>query len=145
MVDDCPLPRNIPGWGDAVNVQWTKVRSFCKPIIKECVEKHNLDLELFAAVIMQESKGDSNAINPDSGATGLSQVMPDSAIPGRPTQDELLEPIFNIGYGCGILAHEINEWGSIKDGLWSYNGKANSYAEYADIVLGLYNDIKAAP
>ena len=144
MVDACPLPGSIPGWDETLSVKWSNVRSWCKPIIQECVEKHNLELELVAAIVMQESGGNPNAVNP-SGATGLMQVMRDTVMKFRPSVSELLDPETNIRTGCNILRGYIDNYGSIKDGLWAYGGTAGSYADYADIVLRVYDTIAAAP
>ena len=143
--DNCPLPNIIPSWGDTLNGKWANVRSYCTPIIRDCVERHGLDIGLVSAIIMQESGGNPNAYNP-SGATGLMQVMPDSVIPGRPTISELLDPEFNIQTGCNILSAYIKRHnGSVRDGLWAYGGTDGSYAQYADIVLNVYDIVKSAP
>ena len=93
--------------------------------------------------MMQESGGDPNAIS-EAYATGLMQVMPDFTMSGRPSQEELFNPVFNLEYGCGILSDKINDWGSVKDGLWAYYGTASNYADYADKVLNILSAIEAA-
>ena len=143
--DTCPLPINIPGWSAELNGKWQRVRAYCINI-QECISQHaNLDEALVAAVIMQESGGDPNVINANSGATGLMQIMPDFVIPGRPTQDQLLDPAFNIQTGCNILSAYIDRYGSIRDGLWAYGGTNGTYAQYADIVLNVYDVIRSSP
>ena len=93
---------------------------------------------------MQESGGNPNAINSGSGAVGLMQVMPDYVIPGRPSTSALLDPVFNIQTGCNILSVYVDQYGSIRDGLWAYGGTNGTYAQYADIVLNVNDAIKAA-
>lgn len=91
-------------------------------------------------------------INPDSGAVGLTQVMPSDGIAGtimcdngpcfadRPLTQELLNPELNIQKGCNILRGYIDKYGgSIRDGLWAYYGTTSTYAEYADKVLAIYD------
>jgi len=142
--DNCPLPKTIPSWDEFSNKKWTKVRRWCQPIIKECVEKHGLDLDLVSAIVWTETKGDPSLINPNSGATGLMQIMPKHVIPGRPSQARLLNPRVNIPEGCTILYDYINLYKSEKDGVWAYGGTNGSYAQYADIVLSVRDTIEAA-
>ncbi|KKS95124.1 MAG: Lytic transglycosylase catalytic [Microgenomates group bacterium GW2011_GWC1_43_13] len=141
---NCPLPVEV-NWEDLGDyTKWPNVRSWCELIQNECINEYqNLDINLVAAVMMIESGGDPNAISKKY-ATGLMQVMPDFTMPGRPSQKELLNPVFNLEYGCGILSDKINDWGSVKDGLWAYYGTASYYADYADPVLSKLDSIKAA-
>lgn len=95
----------------------TTLTSTCQPPI---------DAAVILAIIYRESRGDPNAINPHSGATGLMQVMPREANPkifgDRPTQEELLDPETNITWGIRILSYCLREGRSLKDGLYYYSG-----------------------
>lgn len=52
-------------------------------------------------VMLCESGGNAHAINRSSGATGLMQIMP---LPGRPSQEALLDPAVNIATAYKIYA-----------------------------------------
>lgn len=129
------------GYGDNI-LQW------CSLIEKYAFE-NNLDPELIAALITQESNGDANAYS-HSGAVGLMQVMPRDGLAenfmcpagpcfaDRPTITELNDPEFNISYGTKMLASLIQKYGDVREALKSY-GPMNVDYYYADIVLGIYN------
>ena len=115
-------------------------------LIESAASQHNLEPNLIAAVMLQESGGDPNAYS-GSGAVGLMQVMPSdglaaqficaSGLPcfhNRPTMQELYDPAFNIEYGVRMLAGLINRNGSLRDGLLSYGPMGIGYS-YADKIL----------
>lgn len=121
-----------------------RIRRWCN-YITESANKNNLDPDLVAALIYQESGGNPNAISKD-GAVGLMQIMPSDGpaaikFPGifsaRPTTKELLDPQFNIKWGSKFLSRLIKVHGSTRDGLKAY-GPAGVGYYYADIVLRLY-------
>jgi len=103
--------------------------------------------------MLQESGGQPDVISA-SGAVGLMQVMPRDGIAasfecingpcftGRPSMQELLNPEFNLDYGCNMLTRLISEKGSIRDALKAYGPRDVGYI-YADKVLGIYNSIVA--
>lgn len=123
------------------------VRQWCG-LITQYAQEHDLDPNLVAALILQESGGDSSAYS-HSGAVGLMQVMPRDGIAAsfqcnsgpcfasRPTIQELEDPEFNISYGTRMLAGLINKHGNTRDALMAY-GPANVGYYYADIVLAIY-------
>jgi soluble lytic murein transglycosylase-like protein len=123
------------------------VRQWCG-LITQYAKEHDLDPNLVAALILQESGGDSSAYS-RSGAVGLMQVMPRDGIAAsfqcnsgpcfasRPTIQELEDPEFNISYGTRMLAGLINKHGNTRDALMAY-GPANVGYYYADIVLAIY-------
>jgi soluble lytic murein transglycosylase-like protein len=124
-----------------------KIRQWCDEITRYA-KKTNLDPDLVAALIWQESGGNPLAYS-KSGAVGLMQVMPRDGIAAsfmcvngpcftsRPTIAELQDPTFNIQYGTGMLANLVAKYGSIREALRYYGPRDVGYY-YADKVLGIY-------
>lgn len=125
------------------------VRQWCSQIMRHA-NKNNLDPNLIAAVIWQESGGNPSAYS-KSGAVGLMQVMPRDGIASsfqcingpcftnRPTIIELEKPNFNIKYGTGMIAGLLNKHGSLREALKLY-GPMNVGYYYADKVLNIYHN-----
>ncbi|MGW8226618.1 MAG: transglycosylase SLT domain-containing protein [Anaerolineales bacterium] len=133
----CAISQSFPG----------SVRQWCNQIMRHA-SKNNLDPNLVAAIIWQESGGDPSAYS-KSGAVGLMQVMPRDGIAAdfqcvngpcfttRPTIDELQKPNFNIKYGTGMIAGLLNKYGDTREAL-KYYGPMNVGYYYADKVLSIY-------
>jgi soluble lytic murein transglycosylase-like protein len=127
------------------------IRQWCT-LITRYSQQYNLDPDLIAALIWQESGGNPLAYS-HSGAVGLMQVMPRDGLAAnfmcpsgpcfanRPTISELQNPEFNISYGVGMLAGLFNKYGSLREALLYYGPTDVGYY-YADIVLGLYERYK---
>ena len=125
------------------------IRQWCK-LITEYSQKNNLDPDLIAALIWQESGGNPTAYS-RSGAVGLMQVMPKDGIAAtfqckngpcfanRPNIKELQDPNYNIKYGTGMLAGLVNKYGSVREAL-KYYGPMNVGYYYADKVLGIFKN-----
>jgi len=125
------------------------IRQWCK-LITDYSQKNNLDPDLIAALIWQESGGNPTAYS-RSGAVGLMQVMPKDGISAtfqckngpcfanRPSIKELQEPNYNIKYGTGMLAGLVNKYSSVREAL-KYYGPMNVGYYYADKVLGIYKN-----
>lgn len=123
------------------------VRQWCD-LITQYANKRGLPPDLVAALIWQESGGNSTAYS-RSGAVGLMQVMPRDGLAAsfmcangpcfssRPTIEELKDPEFNIKYGTKMLAGLLNRYGSVRDALKFYGPMDVGYY-YADKVLGLF-------
>lgn len=140
--------------------------------IEKAAKKYNLDPNLIAAVITQESSWlDSVAygkVLSRSGAVGLMQVMPKDGIAAtfmclddvnkpkgpvhpcfrdRPTIAQLSDPTFNIMYGAKVLRQKIDHFGSARDGLKGYGPiyklEKDAY-DYANIVLQRYRYTRIA-
>jgi soluble lytic murein transglycosylase-like protein len=119
-------------------------------LITKYTNKYNLDANLVAAVMLQESGGDPKAYS-SSGAVGLMQVMPHDGLAAgflcsggpcfanRPGIEELQDPEFNIDYGTRMLASLVDKYGDVQDALKAY-GPANVDYYYADKVLAIYNN-----
>jgi soluble lytic murein transglycosylase-like protein len=141
--DDCPLPEKVDfqEYGNLTDALWINVRSYCEMIQDNCLNEYkNLDINLVAAVMMKESKGNPNAVS-KSDAIGLMQVVP---MQGRLSRSELFDPKSNIHEGCKILSRYIETYGSEKEGLWAYYGKNKPFSAYADPIEKMIEDIKAA-
>jgi len=123
------------------------VLQWCAIITGQALQA-GLPADLIAALILQESGGDSSAYSA-SGAVGLMQVMPRDGIAAdfecingpcfadRPTIDELQDPSFNVEYGTQMLAGLIATLGSPREALKAYGPMDVDYS-YADRVLSIY-------
>ena len=123
-----------------------------KEMIEASASENGLDPNLIAAVMLQESGGDAQALSV-SGAVGLMQIMPKDGIAAsiicgnhpcfinRPTSKELYDPFFNIRYGSNYLADLIELKGSEREALFSY-GPIDMGYHYADTVLAIYQEYR---
>jgi soluble lytic murein transglycosylase-like protein len=119
--------------------------------IESAAQKYGVPAKLIAAVMLQESGGQSDVISA-SGAVGLMQVMPSDGIAAsfmcangpcfasRPTTDQLLDPDFNIDYGVKMLAGLLERYGNARDALKAY-GPYNVGYYYADKVLAIKENL----
>jgi soluble lytic murein transglycosylase-like protein len=135
--DNCKVSQSFPA----------EIRKWCAQITRHST-KNNLDPNLIAALIWQESGGNPKAYS-KSGAVGLMQVMPRDGIAAtfqcvngpcftnRPTISELEKPNFNIKYGTGMLAGLLIKYGDMRKAL-RYYGPMNVGYSYADKVLSIY-------
>jgi hypothetical protein len=129
----------------------TAIRQWCE-LITRYSTKHNLPVDLIAALIWQESGGNPQAYS-SSGAVGLMQIMPSDGLAasfqcqngpcftGRPSTDELKDPEFNLAYGTRMLARLLENKGSLREALKSY-GPMNVGFYYADKVLGIFEQYR---
>ena len=127
-----------------------KVQQWCN-LIEESSEKYSIDPLLIAAIMLQESGGQSEIMS-GSGAVGLMQVMPRDGIASsfqcingpcfanRPSIEELKDPAFNIDYGVRMLAGLIERYGDIREALKHYGPYDVGY-QYADKVLLIRNGL----
>jgi soluble lytic murein transglycosylase len=95
-------------------------------------ENYDLEPNLVAAVIYQESKFDADAVS-SSGAVGLMQLLPETAqgIADRTGgtgwhERDLVNPELNVRYGSWYLRHLLDKYGDEELALAAYNaGQAN--------------------
>ena len=118
--------------------------------IEKTAADYNLDPNLIAAVMLQESGGQPSVVS-SSGAVGLMQIMPRDGIASgficgiepcfktRPSIEELLDPIFNINYGAQMLSGLQMTSDSLRAALKAY-GPMDVGFYYADIVLSIYSN-----
>ncbi len=128
-----------------------EILQWCRIITEEAIQAE-LPPNLIAAVMLQESGGDSSAYSA-SGAVGLMQVMPRDGIAAefecingpcfasRPTIEELLEPGYNIEYGSQMLSGLVTRQGSFREALKAYGPMDVDYS-YADRVLSIYENYR---
>ena len=124
------------------------VQQWCG-FIEQYAGSNNLDPNLLAAVMLQESGGNPQAYS-KSGAVGLMQVMPRDGLASgfmcingpcfasRPSTQELYDPEFNVSYGANMLAGLIQKHGDVREALRAY-GPMNMGYRYADIILNIMN------
>jgi len=136
--DSCQISDKFP---EAI-LQWCE-------LITNYADKHQVEPDLVASMMLQESGGNPTAYSA-SGAVGLLQVMPSDGIAAnfwcangpcfssRPTIAELEDPEFNIDYGTRMISALIERTGSIRDGLAAYGPRDVGYY-YADKVLAIYD------
>lgn len=125
-----------PYWPVAIQ-QWT-------PLIIKWASNYSIDPNLLAAIMLQESGGNSDIVSA-SGACGLMQVMARDTTSGygvmfysRPTCAELKDPDTNVGWATDYLVWLYqtsgNDW---REALYRY-GPSNIGYNYADRILQLY-------
>jgi hypothetical protein len=108
-------------WGDSRTARW-------EALVRQYTG--GLDPRVVGTVIAIESAGRIDATS-SVGAVGLMQIMPDTAIAGRPTREWLLEPDNNIQYGVGVLANYTNYYGGdLAKGLAAYNAGPGNIDKY---------------
>ena len=127
------------------------IRQWCS-LIDKYAQEQNLDPNLVAAVILEESGGNPQAYS-SNGAVGLMQVMPRDGLAAgftcgsspcfssRPSMNELFDPEFNIAYGTHMLGSLNSKYGNGRDALLAYGPTGMGYA-YADIVLSIFERYK---
>lgn len=120
------------------------------PLITQYALSANLDPDLIAALIWQESGGNPSAYS-HSGAVGLMQVMPRDGIAAsfqcpngpcfkdRPYTQELQNPEFNVKFGTQFLADLVARKGNLRDALKAYGPMDVGYS-YAEKVLNIFQN-----
>ena len=118
-------------------------------LITRYAHERNLEPDLIAALILQESGGNPEAYS-SSGAVGLMQIMPRDGLAAgftcingpcfsnRPSIAELQDPEYNIAYGTRMLAGLKKKYGNLREALKAYGPMDMGYG-YADIVLNHFN------
>lgn len=126
-----------------------KILRWCA-YIQQAASEYQIDPNLIAAVMLQESGGNPDAYS-RSGAVGLMQVMPRDGkaaefmcingpcFANRPSMEELFDPQFNIQYGVRMLAGLIQRKGDVREALKAYGPMDAGYS-YADKVLAIYQN-----
>lgn len=126
-----------PYWGSAIN-QWAWW-------INRWAQERELDPDLVAAIVRQESIGRTEAEGP-YGSVGLMMVLPAKAsgLSWRPSVEELKQPDINLRWGTGILKEIIRKsGGNLIQALAAYNGGWEQLGlattqRYAHNVLNFY-------
>ena len=113
-------------------------------IAKSMARKHGVPEDLFLRLVQQESGWNPGAVSP-KGATGLAQLMPDTA---RFLRVDINDPHQNLEGGAKYLAMMYGKFGNWRHALAAYNagplavekhGGVLFYAEtknYVKVILG---------
>ncbi|MBL8563479.1 MAG: lytic transglycosylase domain-containing protein [Gemmobacter sp.] len=113
-------------------------------IAKAMARKHGVPEDLFLRLVQQESGWNPGAVSP-KGATGLAQLMPDTA---RFLRVDINDPHQNLEGGAKYLALMYGKFGNWRHALAAYNagplavekhGGVPPYAEtknYVKVILG---------
>jgi soluble lytic murein transglycosylase len=116
------LHASQPGWWDRL---WYPLKY--GQIVRGHAVNYNLDPDLLAAVIYQESKFRAGAKS-KSGAIGLMQLLPDTAKGiavhtggTRFEVNDLYNPEINVRYGAWYLRHLLDKYGDERTALAAYN------------------------
>lgn len=127
------------------------VRRWCT-LIMQTAAKYDLQPDLLAAVMLQESGGNPDALS-RSGAVGLMQIMPRDGkaaefmckngpcFAKRPSMAELYDPAFNLDYGARMLSGLLSRHGSLRDALKAYGPMDIGY-RYADLVISILENYR---
>lgn len=136
-----PVPSRLPA---SVTRWWS--------LIVKYSNMFNLDPYLVASIINKESGGDPNARNPESTATGLMQLIYNTArsvgVP-EPVGQYLLNPEWNIWAGCKYLSQLMAKYKDTWKAVYAYyagtypSSKYGARAtNYANTVVALYTNIR---
>jgi soluble lytic murein transglycosylase-like protein len=84
---------------------------------KAAARKHGVPEDLFLRLVQQESGWNAGAVSP-KGATGLAQLMPDTA---RLLRVDINDPIQNLEGGARYLSMMYSKFGNWRHALAAYN------------------------
>lgn len=117
-----------------------------KPLVAGIAAPYNIEPIVILAIIWLESRGDPEAFNAISQATGLMQVIPQEAgspFEDRPTIDELRDPRTNIEWGIKILAFcEKREKGNLWGAIYRYSG-GGAWSSYGAFTQAYWKPFQA--
>ena len=127
-----------PGWYERM-----RYPLHYEQIVVGHAENYDLEPQLVAAVIYQESKFDASAVS-DSGAVGLMQLLPATAqgIADRTGgagwhERDLLDPELNVRYGSWYLRHLLDKYGDEELALAAYNAGQTNVDRWRDEGRGI--------
>ena len=98
-------------------------------VAKAAARKHNIPEDLFLRLVQQESGWNPSAVSP-KGATGLAQLMPDTA---RLLQVDINDPEENLEGGARYLRMMYDRFGSWRLALAAYNAGPMAVEEHDGI------------
>ena len=109
-------------------------------------ENYELEPQLVAAVIYQESKFDADAVSA-SGAVGLMQLLPETGqgIADRTggnhwRPEDLHNPELNVRYGSWYLRHLLDKYGDEQVALAAYNAGQSNVDRWREQGVGIQFD-----
>lgn len=98
-------------------------------VAKAAARKHNIPEDLFLRLVQQESGWNTGAVSP-KGATGLAQLMPDTA---RLLSVDINDPQENLEGGARYLRMMYDRFGSWRLALAAYNAGPMAVEEHGGI------------
>jgi hypothetical protein len=117
-------------------------------LIKKISIKYNVDENLIKKIIQRESKFDPNAINIESGAAGLMQLIPgtarDMGLIVNNQKDERFDPEKNIDAGTKYLKKQLDFFKDERIAIASYNagpGRVNGWFDCINLKNALWSQI----
>ncbi|MFZ0097686.1 MAG: lytic transglycosylase domain-containing protein [Gemmobacter sp.] len=115
------LKPNAPEDGEATVASLPAYRGnykgACLENAKAAARKHGVPEDLFLRLVQQESGWNAGAVSP-KGATGLAQLMPDTA---RLLRVDINDPIQNLEGGARYLSMMYSKFGNWRHALAAYN------------------------
>ena len=104
-----------------------------RALARQMAERYGVDPDIFVRLIQQESGFDPTAVNPDTGATGLAQIMgPTGQDPGfgvTPIRDRF-DPTESLRFGAEYFAAMLRRYdGDYPRALAAYNAGFNKVDE----------------
>jgi len=121
-----PFDINSPG----VAIKGGQATPQIKALIDAAARQHNVDPDLFDALVNAESSYDPSARS-RAGALGLSQLMPDTARGLGVTNP--FDPADNLNGGAKYLRSLLDKFGDIPTALAAYNAGPGSIEKYGGI------------
>ena len=106
-----------------------KYRGEFLEVAKAAARKHNIPEDLFLRLVQQESGWNVGAVSP-KGATGLAQLMPDTA---RLLRVDINDPVQNLEGGARYLRMMYDRFGSWRLALAAYNAGPGAVDEHGGI------------
>ena len=101
-----------------------------KKLIEKAAEDHGISTATLSALLQKESNFNPNAVNPNSGASGIAQFMPETA------KSLGIDP-FNVEEAIDgtakYLSSLIKRFGSVEKGLAAYNAGPGNVEKYEGI------------
>lgn len=96
-----------------------------RDLARQMAERYGVDPDIYVRLIQQESSFNPAAVNPDTGATGLAQIMgPTAQDPGfgvAPIRDRL-DPVESLRFGAEYLSAMLRRYeGDYPRALAAYN------------------------
>ncbi len=103
------------------------------PLIYEAARKHQVNPQLVAALIRQESAGNVRAVS-HKGARGLMQLMPATASRFGVRRDQLYDPQHNLEAGVGYLSWLVDQFpNDLAKILAAYNAGETAVTRYGGV------------
>lgn len=106
-------------------------------VVLRAAERHGVDADLVAAMMLIESGGDPDAESP-AGAAGLMQIMPQTArriaeARGLDAPDaSIYDPELNVDFGAWYLAQQLDRFGELRLAVTAYNAGPEQVQAHVD-------------